>query len=429
MSSSRRYFLLAALCSPLLALPLHSAKPNDQAPRYPAGYTESPAEIGGKSYDQWKRELSHQDPSVRAEAIMAMPYFRQRGEDSVPKLAHIAQYDGDASPRAKAVIALGMMGIRPGDRDIVVKALGHCVAHDPQTIIRYEAAKALPRFGTDGQKIIVDLVMGLGNNSTFEVREACIMALRSAGVDQAKGPDPRVTDALIARLNPFSEPTRKVRLQAIIALGGMGRPQDPNKLTQLIAALKGRNTYNSSDKVVKLWSHVALMALDDKVNETYLTTIVDYMRDRERDVRKHAVSAMGVLGVKAHQNVRDVLRLLDDKEVEVVCATCQALGRMGDRGDRVLDALIKATEREGTAKDTIPIVMEACTALAQIGVASPKVLAALNKALERKDLEQQHKLIIAQLIEELKKPKEEIKLKVKDPKGEQKDIKKKGPGR
>jgi hypothetical protein len=138
---------------------------------------------------------------------------------------------------------------------------------------------------------------------------------------------------------------------------------------------------------------------------------------------------MGALGVKAHQHLREVIARLDDKEVEVVLATCQALGRMGDRGERVIQALIKATEREGTAKDTIPIVIEACKALTQIGVASPEVMAALNKVLERKDLEQHQKLLVAQMIEEIKKPKDDVKqLRVQDPKNPQKDIKKKGAG-
>jgi HEAT repeat protein len=421
MSSSRRALLLAALCTPFLALPLRAAKPNDNGPRYSDDYTQSPAEIGGKSYDQWKTELSNPDPSVRAHAIMVMPYFRQRGEEAIPRLAHIAQHDGDASPRVKAVLALQVMRTRDKDRDLVIRALGYCVAHDPQTIIRYEAARALPKFGTDSQRVIPDLVTGMGNSSTWEVREVCIQALRAAGVDPKKGPDPRVTDALIARLNSYTEPTKKVRLEAIIALGGMGRPQDPGKYTQVMTALKGPYTYKSRDKVVKLWSHVAIMALDDKVDDSYLKTVVDYMRDRERDVRVHAVSAMGVLGVKAHEYVRDVIARLDDKETEVVLATCQALGRMGDRGPRVLSALIKATEREGTAKDALPIVMDASKALVQIGVTSPEVMAALNKVAERKDLDEQQKFLIARLIEEIKKPKEDVKRaeKAKEkPKGE-----------
>ncbi len=432
MSSSRRDLLLAALCSPLLALPLR-AKPNDDAPKYPSGYTESPAEVGGKTFDQWMHDLSHPDPSVRAEAIMVMPMFRLRGEDAVRKLAYIARMDGDASPRAKAVLALGMMGVKSGDREIVVKALGHCVAHDPQTIIRFEAARALPRFGPDARNIITDVVMGMGNTSTFEVREACIIALRAAGADPAKGPDPRVTTALIARLNPATEPTRKVRLQAIMALGGMGRPQDPNMYTQVMNQLKGPFTFKSRDKVVKLWSHVAIMALDDKVDENYLKTIVEYMGDRERDVRSHAVRAMGALGVKAHQNVGDVIRLLKDQETQVKLATCEALGRMGDRSDRVLRALISASEIEGTAKDAIPIIMAACTALVQIGVASPDVMNALKKVANRKDLDEQQKFMVQKMIEEIQKPKEDVKLrtdKVGQPaKKDLKDLNKKPGGK
>ena len=208
----------------------------------------------------------------------------------------------------------------------------------------------------------------------------------------------------------------------------MGRPQDPGKYTQLIASLKGPYTFKSRDKIVKLWSHVALMALDDKVDENYLTTIVDYMRDRERDVRMNAVGAMARWESKRTEHVREVIARLDDKEVEVVLSTCLALGRMGDRSQKVLDALIKATEREGTAKDAIPVVLEACKALTQIGVASPQVLAAMQKVLERKDLEQHQKLLVAQLIEQIKKPKEDIKPKPREP-AKREITTKKGGGR
>ena len=210
MSSSRRDVLLTIGCTLLLALPLQAAKPNDPGPNYPAGYTESPAEIGGKSFAQWMTELTNPDPSVRSEAIMVMPYFRQRGEEAIPKLASIRRWT------AMPAHAQGGAGhqhdgcSRRGSRPRGQGA-GPLRLADPQTIIRYEAAKALLRFGPDSRTIIIDLVMGMGNNSTFEVREACIMVLREAGVDPAKGPDPRVTDALIARLiRTPSQPARSV---------------------------------------------------------------------------------------------------------------------------------------------------------------------------------------------------------------------------
>jgi hypothetical protein len=149
MSSSRRELLLAALCSPLLALPLR-ARPDDEIPKYPAGYTESPAEIGGKTFKQWLSELSHPDPSVRAEAIMVMPYFRLRGEEAVPKLAHIATNDKDASPRAKAVLVLGMMGVRAGDRRDVSK-FGYL--HQPGLDATIWRAELAIRFGVILRKV------------------------------------------------------------------------------------------------------------------------------------------------------------------------------------------------------------------------------------------------------------------------------------
>lgn len=402
MSSAKA--LLVALCVLSLTLPLRAENRTDDRPKYPADYEKPPSEVGGKDYAKWKGELSHPDPGVRAQAIIAMLAFRKQGEDAVPKLATMAQRDPDASPRVKAVIALKMMGIRATDITRVVEALGYCVAHDDQTVIRYEAATALQRFGSETRRVIPQLLMAMNNRNTYDVRKACIIALRAAGVDAKKGPDPRVTDALIARLNPFAEPSDEVRLQAIMALGGMGRPQDPKKYGDLLRGLRAQNVYNSPHKIIKLWAHVAIMALEEKVDEKYLErTVADYLKSEERDIRMHGLMAMGALGTKANAYAKDVVRLLRDKEPEVVGAACNALGGIGDKSDRVLKGLIAVTEREGTREHTVPLVKAACAALAQLHVANADVMKALNKVLERKDFTPEDKDEIRKAIEDIKK--------------------------
>ncbi|HWG45733.1 MAG TPA: HEAT repeat domain-containing protein [Gemmataceae bacterium] len=417
MSSSRRALLFAALCTPLLAAlfaPLlttfvRAEKPTDprSTSRNDSRSTSSdtaediPNKIGGKTYDEWKKDLEHKDPSVRSNTIRVIPSFGVKAESAVPILV-ARTHDQDASCRVKAVIAFQFMAIRGTDRVRVVKALGERISSDPQAIVRYEAAKALRRFGPDGREVVADLVRGVGDSGTYELREACIIALIVAGVDPTKGPDVRVTDALILRSKAGIEPTTQVRLEAIIALGAMGRPQDPKKLAQVFGALK--QNFLSPNKIIKIWAHVSVMALEDKVDKTYLKTIADYLKDPERDIRVQAVTALGALKDKAQDYLPDMLKLFRAREdSEVVIAASQALGHMGNKGPRVLQALINQTEK--TDVKDVPIILAAASALAQLAPEDAEVVAALQKVRSGGLLTLQQKETLRLAIEDGKKAK------------------------
>jgi HEAT repeat protein len=412
MSSSKA--LLAALCALLLALPLRAENRKDSAsssrndsPSSPVGddtVPPIPREVGGKTYEQWKAELSHADPSVRANAVSMIPFFREKAMDSIPQIINLMS-DRDASPRVKAVLAVKVMGIRETDRTRVVKALGQRISTDTQAIVRYEAAKALTRFGPDGQDVIADLVHGVADSSTWELRSACIEGIIVAGVDPKKGPDTRVIDALLLRTNTFYEPTFKVRLEAIIALGALGRPQDPKKLSQVLGTLKSPANYNSQNKTIRIWSHVSLMALEEKISDKYLQTVADYLKDREGEVRVQAVTALGALQDKAHEYVGAICKMMQyEKEPSVQGAACQALGRMGDRSDRVSRALIRQTEWDDT--EHISVVLAACSALAQLRLADGDAMDALKKVLEHKSMNTQMKDMVRQCMKDITKPRD-----------------------
>jgi len=410
MSFSRRALLLAALCTLLLAASLRAEKPNDSrstsrndSRANGADTTQDiPDRIGGKSYDDWRKDLDHKDPSVRANAIRVIPSFREKARAAVPKLLDIAKHDPDASPRAKAVIALQYMDIREGDVKSVVAALGQVLSHDNHSIVRYEAARALKRFGSASREVVADLVRGVGDSSTYELREACIIALIVAGVDPKKGPDERVTNALILRSKVGIEPTAQVRLEAIIAMGAMGRPQNPAKLSQVLSAI--RENFQSTNKVIRIWAHVSIMALEDKVDKKYLDVIAKYLKDEERDIRVQAVTAFGALQSKSQDYLPNVLDLFRAKEdVEVLSAACSALGHMGNRGPRVLRVLVNQTEK--TKTENYPLVLAASSALAQLAPTDAEVAAALDKVLARDDLTPQLKATIRLAIEDGKKAK------------------------
>ena len=429
MSSSKTLVaLLAVLCLTLVA---RTDPPNDNRSSrkneddlLPS--QDIPRQIGGKTYEQWKEDLKHPDPSVRANAITVMPYFRERAMDAIPIIVD-RTHDQDASPRVKAVMALGMMAIRGTDRSKVVDALGTRVSKDSQAIVRYEAAHVLLRFQPEEvRRVIGDLVRGLGDTSTWELRQECIKALILAGVDEKTGPDARVTDALILRTKPLYEPTVQVRLQAIMALGAQGRPQDPNKLRTVYGALK--ENYTSRNIPVKIWSHVSVMALEDKVNDKDLAMIADYLKHEDRDARSHALMALGALQSKSHEYIGRILETLrGERETSVQQAGCSALGRMGDKSDKVLRTLIRFTESDKT--ESVPVVLEACKAFAQLGANTPEVMDAMNKVLEHRSIDWQAQRVVKQLIEEAKKPKEVADKKPKEKekgKGENANPPKKG---
>ena len=406
MSSSKTLVaLLAVLCLALVARTdpptdnKSSRKNNDDL--IPS--QDIPREIGGKTYEQWKEELKHPDPSVRANAITVMPFFRDKAMDAIPIIVD-RTHDQDASPRVKAVLALGMMGIRGTDRSKVVDALGTRVSKDSQAIVRYEAAKALLRFQPEEvRKVVGDLANGLRDTSTWELRQECIRALILAGVDEKTGPDARVTDALILRTKAFNEPALQVRLYSIMALGAQGRPQDPSKLRIVYGALK--ENYSSRNIPIKIWSHVSVMALEDKVNDKDMGMIADYLKHEDRDVRYHALSALGALQGKSHEYIGRVLETLQrERETSVQQAGCNALGRMGDKSDKVLRTLIRFTESD--KRESVPVVLEACKAFAQLGANTPEAMDAMNKVLEHRSMDVQTQFVVKQLIEEAKKPKE-----------------------
>jgi HEAT repeat protein len=373
-----------------------------------------PREIGGKSYEDWKRDLKHADPSIRSEAIRVLPAFREKAADAVPTLCQILKNDPDASPRVKAAMALRMMYLRPTDRVDVIKALGYSIGEDPQSIIRYESALTLqqPRFGRlktkEERQAIAGLVKSLNSGSTYELREICIRGLIVAGPDPNLGPEPTVTDSLIRRAQLLNEPAFHVRLEAIMALGALGRPQDPRKLATVLDFLNQKSNLHSSHKSIQIWTNVALMSLSEKVDDKYLKTIAAYLSDRDRETKVHAVMAFGALEEKSHDYLSDICKMMrKERDVLVLEAGCQALGQIGDQGEKVIGTLIEKTE-EGE-KEQSSVVLAACAALAHIGLPSKEVLDAMNKVLEYKSLDRYQKDLVKEYIKQVQKPKEKDK--------------------
>src|SRR5262245_26724752 len=85
----------------------------------PAGTPPAPppvTEIDGRTISLWLADLKSPDASVRERAIMVLPQLSTAHNNSEVVKALIDRFnDPDAGPRTKAIMALGMLEIRPDD--------------------------------------------------------------------------------------------------------------------------------------------------------------------------------------------------------------------------------------------------------------------------------------------------------------------------
>lgn len=426
MSSYKPFSL--AMCLLCAALPARAEKPNDNRndsnssgslQRSDNGYTPK---WGGKTIHQWIRDLEHTDPTNRVEAMIALQFFKQAA-DAMPDILKRLARDGDASVRVKAAMLTKGIPHHPVHRTRIITALAHALHHDPQSVVRYEAAVSLQYyFGIspinfnvkEERDVLQDLVAGLTQGVTYELREACVVALMKAGVDPTKGPDPRVTDALVARANPIYEAAMRVRVRAITCLGGQGRPQDPKKFDSVMNVLKMPANYSKrAQPAVRIWAHVAVIALTEKKdNKKELDAIAEYLTHEEAAIRAEAVAALGALQERSRDYIDDVLKLLrrNDNPPTVKAAAAEALGNMKNTGSKVIAALIRLTEED--EPESFLSVYHACRGLALLSPNSAEVRNALDKVLEHKSLQKWQRMIIKKGIEEIDNPKKQL---AKDP--------------
>jgi HEAT repeat protein len=370
-------------------------------------------EVGGRSLERWMADAIHDDPSIRAQALTNIPLFGDAAVTAVPTVL-TRMHDGDASPRVKAVMALSVMAIRERDIPKVVEALGQRLAGAPptirpdsQAIVRYQAAQTLRRFPQDLHELVPVLARGAVDRDAWEIRHTCVVLLRQAGWTKEKGPDPAATRALLAALDDHAS---QVKLEAIMGLGAMGRPPEPMLYARVVSALKPfarlTNSPSMASRLLALWAHVSLMALDEKVTDTALDHIVKfYVNAKEREMRVQGLTALGAMGTKAHSRIKDVLYHLDDPEPAVVVAACTTLSRMEDNAPENIEALIRVTRRKGD--ENRPVILQALVALQQLAADNPAVRQAFVDASKREDLTQEIRRLISDALDQMKTAKKD----------------------
>lgn len=308
-----------------------------------------PTEIGGKSLKQWIAEIESKDPSVRETAIRAVPYFGKPAKAAAPPLTHVVRNDPDASCRVHAALTLAALAdyITGEDATDAIKNLTDRADKDPQDIVRFHAVMALGSFGPRATLAIPVLAIRIRDTHSWELRRAAISALATIATDTKNGPDPRAVTAIAKLLLDPNNPEKsgQVRMEAVMALGGLGRPISVQEFKLAVSALE--LALKDPDKPVTIWAAVALMAVD-KVTDAGLKSVAKHLTGKDVMAKVHAARALAAMGKESKAHVKDVANMLEDKDPMAVAAAIDALAMWGStaRDTATVSALEKIMDKK-----------------------------------------------------------------------------------
>lgn len=291
-------------------------------------------EVGGRTLEEWKKELMHRDPSVREEAIRAIAGFGAAASSTeVIRLILGRCLDADALPRCRACQALALLEIRPEDRRTVVEILGRRLTEDPQVAVRYAAGMTLTRYGEDCDSIIPLLLKGTADPSSFEVRRVAVMTLATAGRPESGPPNPAAVNGMLKALK---DPALQVRLEGLRGLAYLGKPGEPALQVAVEQALRAQTL--DRNKLVAIWAWVGFMATHE-TNVEAVKAIAAHLKHDETRIRIAAAGALGMMGTRSKFAVPELLELLKDPDLTVVAAGINALAQIEDPGLKVVTTL------------------------------------------------------------------------------------------
>ncbi len=305
---------------------------------------EWPTEVGGKSLQQWIKEINSNDPSMRKSAIVAVRAFGPTSRQAIPAILNeLRKQINDITVKAHAIISIGI--IVPSSIDIAneqaiakeaVDALIREGLNSQQSILRLHACTALPVFGSLARNAVPILARLSADQYSFELRQAACAALGVVAIDDQGWGDMLALKALVEAIR---DPAREVRIDAMQAIIGLPPPAPGNNINQMKSLLE-RYLRVDHDKEVVIWTRVALMRIDPgALSETNLTVIAKLMKGQNLETRVAATKALGVLAKDAKSKIPELTAVLQSEDSAVIITACWALGRMGTFAIKALPSL------------------------------------------------------------------------------------------
>jgi hypothetical protein len=354
-----RYLALAGL---LLSLTCAAGAPAQEKKKDPAKDKDKESlitEIGGKTLEEWIKEINHKDPGRRATAISTGLLFGpDRAYQAMPAiLEQLGKLGGvDVSVRVNGATAIGLIlgsakdpelkHVQQGTR-ILVRYLT-----DSQIIVKYRAVQALGRIGDEAKDAIPNILPLMKEATSAETRQAAAITLGQLAVDKAKikGPPLNVLQALFTGLTDASA---QVRLASIQSLTWLGAPQDLKAQQALLNSLHPV-AVKDAEPSVRIWAHMAIMSITHEITTDHTAPIIKLIDHPDAPVRLQAAQAIGTIGPKAKAGIPALMNHLTDKEPAVIMLCIWALGRMEDNATIAvskLDKIMKDMEQPEPLRD------------------------------------------------------------------------------
>lgn len=120
-----------------------------------------------KRVEYFKALLKHEDYTIRARAVCILVDLA--GDDVVDDIAEVLLHDPNALVRHEAAYSLGQLGYAKA-----VDALIYAMLNDPNPFVRHESAIALGVIGSERAR---EALIKALNDEIIEVRESAVIAL------------------------------------------------------------------------------------------------------------------------------------------------------------------------------------------------------------------------------------------------------------
>jgi HEAT repeat protein len=304
---------------------------------------EEPQEIGGKTLEQWIKEIKSTDPAICENAIRTVILFGKKGAKAAPALIDQLSHR-DSSVKGNAAASLGYLSayLTNTDTERAVVRLANSMT-DGQSLVAFHAAMALYFFGNQARPVIPQLINASKDNLTWELRRAATMALGVAGAPDGKFPQDR--RAVMALADRTEDRCSVVRLEAVTGLGMCGQPAAEADKLAVLAALEARYKTDKDDSV-RIWAHASYMYIDGKFSDAQLSAIASFLKSPKMSSRAHAAKALGTIGKEAGAYASKVVDLLEDKEPIAALTAANALPNMGKNAAEAIPVLTKLLEKK-----------------------------------------------------------------------------------
>jgi hypothetical protein len=358
--------------------------------------------VGGKTYRDWLRELSSNDPAVKESAIQAMviygsqpQYSKAVRKEAGPALISVLNdtYTSDASIKVNAALAVGTILLEEKDMEKGVAALTRLLS-DNESIVRLYATTALSNFGADNRdkvqslarKAIPNLVPMVRDKASWEIRRAAVVGLTQLAWDKTVkegGPDPQAFRALTTAIGDRCLQVRQEAVKGYIWIGPPLIASDAKKSTStkadLDSAVKALDGLAyQRDKSTAILARVAILRIDPprlnnaQVVDKYLQEICRLMRPpSDLQLRVDASYGLTIIWQTANSSLAanppnpkafikttgwgEVIHMavlnLDDKDDTIICWACNVLGTMGPGAEKAIKDLERAKVRMASRKN------------------------------------------------------------------------------